>query len=137
MNNINELLENLVDEQTQLNLKLKGLNELQPKIQEFPLDLRIGFGYPTCIDIEYPGRKAVVDLITHFKAGKWDKELSGVEGKINYLNKTLLSLPLRIYAAEPPPSCRIVEEDTLIPAQPARVIKRKKVVCTEHQLTPI
>ena len=139
MNNIQSLLETLGKEEQTIQRKRKALLELQPKLEGFGYDLSLSFGgygdYST-IDFDYPGRNQVIDLITHMKAGKWDKEVSASEGRMDYKNKTLISMPLRIYAAEPPPSCKIVEVPVEIPATPARTVMRKTIVCKEHLLTP-
>lgn len=120
--------------------KRETLRLLQPKLESFTPNLSLsfgGYGYWSSVDFDYPGRAVTVDLISHLKAGKWEKEISNVDGKIDYINKTMCPLKLRIYAAEPPGSCKIVEIPVEIPAQPARIEMRKKVVCTEHQLTPV
>lgn len=143
MNNINELLQAIDEEEKKMletiAKKRETLRLLQPKLESFTSDLSLsfgGYGDWTSIDFDYPGRAVTVDLISHIKAGKWDKELSYVDGKIDYSNTTMCPLKLRIYAAEPPGSCKIIETPVEIPAQPARIEMRKKVVCTEHQLTP-
>jgi hypothetical protein len=143
MNNINELLQQLDTEEKDfaemLAKKRETLRMLQPKLEGFDKDLSLsfcGYGNYQKLDFNYPGRETTVTLIAHIKAGKWDKTLSGANGKIDYVNKTLCPLELRIYAADPPGSCKIVEIPEEVPAQPARIVIRKKVVCTEHQLTP-
>jgi hypothetical protein len=129
MNNIDELLKSLDEEQKKIELKRKALLELKPRIEDYPKPLNLSFGWPNTIDIDYVGRAETINLITHFKAGRWDKTLSNHPGKIDYVNKNLTSIPLRIYGAEPPPSCKIVEVEVEIPAQPARIEKVRKVVC--------
>lgn len=139
MNNIQELHKDLDSQQKLLDKKHKALQELEPKLASFPKDLSLsfgGYGEWSTIDFDYPGRAEVIELVTFLKAGKWDKEPSASGGKIDYKNHTLVSMPLRIYAAEPPASCKVVEVDELIPAQPARVVKVKTLVCKEHLLTP-
>lgn len=135
MNNIAERRKELEDEIVNIQKKLTALAEIEPKMQGYEKDFSIGFGnYPASIDFDYPGREQVIELIQHFKAGKWDKQLSNSEGKIDYINKTMVSLPVRIYGAEPPPSCKIVEEVYDIPARPATTGVRRKVVCVERGL---
>ena len=135
MNNIIELLKHLDVEQARLDRKRKILLEIQPKIEGFPKPLRFTFGgYPESLDIDYLGRADTVEFITFFKAGKWDKQVSNHEGTIDYINKTSLPMFIRIYGAEPPPSCKIEEVPTVIPAQPERVVMIKKLVCPKGVL---
>ena len=132
MNNIKALREGLAFEEQQIQRRKKALDELEPRLEGFKHDLNVSF---CCnfIDFDYLGREKTIDLIQHFHAGKWDKELTSSDsGKINYVNKNLLTnAKLRIYGAEPPPSCKIVEESYEIPAQPARIGTRRKIVCSK------
>jgi hypothetical protein len=141
MNNINELLVRLDAQEKLIAKQRQALIELQLKLEGFPKKLNLSLsGYSPesqSIDFDFPGRAETVELITFLKAGKWDKALSNSEGKIDYINKHLISMKLRIYAAEPPGSCKIIETEVEIPAQPARKIIRKTLQCTEHSLAAV
>lgn len=141
MNNINELLVELDEKEKLIAKQRQALIELQPKLEGFPKKLNLSLsGYSAdsyAIDFDFPGRAETVELITFLKAGKWDKTLSSTEGKIDYINKHLISMKLRIYAAEPPGSCKIIETEVEIPAQPARKVMRKTLQCTEHSLAAV
>ncbi len=65
--------------------------------------------------------------------GKWTKKLS--EGQtIDYKrDEPIDGQPVKIYWGEPPPSCKIVEEEIEVPEQvvPAHTRKVKRMVCKE------
>jgi len=63
--------------------------------------------------------------------GKWTKTpTAGVEvGRIDYQTQ-IDGVQVRCWAGHPPPSCRVVEVEEIVPAVPARVIKVKKMICT-------
>jgi hypothetical protein len=66
--------------------------------------------------------------------GKWSKRANSATGgyanTINY-ETVVDGVPVRCYAGKPPPSCRIIEVEELIPEKviPAHTIKVKKMVC--------
>lgn len=110
---------------------------LGEKLADFPHDVNLSV-YGEFVDFDNLTRAQVVALITHLKSGKWDKSPSNQSGKIDYVNAGFLKdAKLRIWAAEPPASCKLVEEDVEIPAQPARIEKRMKLVCKEHVLASV
>lgn len=60
--------------------------------------------------------------------GKWDKEV--LETKINYTREDEIDgKTIVCWQAEPPPSCRIVEVEEEVPAQPAGIRKVRKLEC--------
>lgn len=61
--------------------------------------------------------------------GKWTKTLSADSGRIDY-ETSVDGVSLRVWSGEPPPNCRIVEEDVYLPAQ---TVKRFKLVCVEER----
>lgn len=135
--NLTELQVELSQKEQNLARKRLALASLVARLDGFPSDVSLSFGYigdGTSIDIDNTDRAITTALISYLKAGIWTKE-PAYNATINYVNTTLLNIPIRIYGAEPPPSCKIVEEDVEIPAQPARIEKRKRVVCpSEHQV---
>src|SRR5580692_5573396 len=63
--------------------------------------------------------------------GEWKKKpTDGVDARIDY-EAEIDGMTVRCWAGEPPPSCRIVEVDEEVPAEPATVRKVKKLVCKE------
>lgn len=110
---------------------------LGEKLADYPHEVSIS-AFGDFIDFDNLNRAQVVSLLTHLKSGKWDKAASGQAGKIDYVNSTFLKdAKLRIWGAEPPASCKIVEVEVEIPAQPARIEKQKKLVCKNHELQAI
>jgi hypothetical protein len=83
------------------------------------------------LDINWPSHDESILTIRHF-GGSWKKEYAGTS--INYV-ATVEGVPVRIYAGEPPPNCKIVEEEVVIPARteiiPERVEKRSRLVCVD------
>lgn len=78
------------------------------------------------IDFDRLKHQDTIKVIQTFP-GKWDKTPSHNGDRIDYQTK-VEGVILRVWAGEPPPTCRIVEEEVFIPA---RVEKRRKMVCTE------
>lgn len=93
------------------------------------------------IDINGPSRKDVEKTLMFLRAGKWEKEKHYDGEKIDYtsINEIVPGFRLRMWGADPPGTCRVIEEEVEIPAQPARIEKRKRIVCKEFQTpeTPI
>lgn len=87
------------------------------------------------IDFNNPSREGALALIRKLP-GKWQKSPSGEDAKLDYVNREICpGIPVRLYAAEPPPSCKVVEEEVTIPAQPETKVKRMKLVCEPHSVT--
>lgn len=69
--------------------------------------------------------------------GKWKKEKTyGKEGRVNY-EQTIDGIMVRCWNGEPPPSCRLVEYEEVIPAHtvpehvvPEQRVKKFKMVCS-------
>lgn len=71
------------------------------------------------------------DVIKVVKAigGKWDKTISsGAGDRVDY-KTSKNGISIRCYQGEPPPNCRVEEVMETIPAQPERVVTKKKLVC--------
>lgn len=98
-------------------------------------DLNEDVGISVCneyIDFDGPTRAQVVKLITHLKTGKWNKEPGYSGDRIHYTNDTFIpGVKLRLCNAKAPASCRLVEEEVIIPARPERKEKRMKLVCRD------
>ncbi len=76
------------------------------------------------------------DILRVIKAigGKWDKQPLDYQGepRVNYVGE-LDGIQIRCWAGKPPPSCKIIEVDEDVPAQPATTRKVKKLVCKEME----
>ena len=81
------------------------------------------------VDFNYPTHSETIQIIKAF-GGKWKKELNPIPGKINY-ESVVNGMSVRMWAGDPPPSCRIVEVEQYVPEQviPASTIKVRKMVC--------
>lgn len=101
-----------------INQNKEKLDILDPN--EYPISL-IGNG----IDFDGLSHEKVIEVIKLF-TGKWVKEPAGT--RIHYVLKQG-DFQLRCYAGEPPPNCKIVEVEEVIPAQPERIEKRLKLIC--------
>ena len=84
------------------------------------------------LDFDYLPHKRTIEVVRTI-GGKWKKTPAICEhlsNKIDYTTE-LEGVKVRVYAGDPPPSCRIVEVEELIPEQviPAHVKKVRKMVC--------
>lgn len=109
--------------------RLRDMLTAFPKLSELDLDVSICGGY---LDFDHLTHAQVITVIKAI-GGKWDKEPQG--DRVNYMTESG-GIKLRCWQGEPPPSCRIVEEEVEIPAQPARKEVRRKLVCVDTQPTP-
>jgi hypothetical protein len=84
----------------------------------------------TQIDFNNLSHADALRVMKALNAGRWERSESGYEGHLDYTAK-LNGWVVRLWAAGPPDSCRVVEEEYEIPAVPARVGKRKRVICNK------
>jgi hypothetical protein len=90
------------------------------------------------IDFDNLDREEVVTILKAFP-GKWDKNLSRAnETRIDYTT-IFEGVALRIWMGEPPPSCRIVEEEIEVEEEiiPAHTEKKTRLVCGEPAKTEV
>lgn len=85
------------------------------------------------IDIDHPNRADVERLLALLRIGKWIKEKFGTT--LNYVSEQPLfgSYRIRFWAADPPGTCRLVEEEVVIPAQPEKREKRIVLHCESQE----
>lgn len=82
------------------------------------------------LDLDNLNREEVSLAMHALSAGKWERSPSSTEGCIDYTTK-IQGVNVRLYAAAPPNSCRMIEVEEVIPAQPERIVKKRKLVCGE------
>lgn len=84
-------------------------------------------------DIDALTREETVTVLASLRAGKWRKELNPhtTEPTINYHGE-VNGIRVRLWASATPGTCRVEEYEETIPAQPEQVVKRKKLVCSDH-----
>lgn len=80
------------------------------------------------LDLDHLTREEVSEAMHLLSAGKWKREPSSIDGHIDY-SATINGVNVRLYAAAPPNSCRMIEVEEIIPAQPEQIVKRRKLVC--------
>lgn len=87
-------------------------------------------------DFNWPKRDQVNAILLHF-GGKWTKTYE--DNKELHYTQEIDGLRIRLYCAELPPSCKIVEERIEHPAEtvtvPARTEVRRKIVCNEEDVS--
>ncbi len=82
--------------------------------------------YPQSVDIDNPSREDALALMKAF-GGKWTKNVNGVN--VDYWQKIGDAI-VRLWSTPPPPSCRVVEVEEIVPAKPEEKVIRKRLVCT-------
>ena len=122
-----------------LNLQIAQLNALKELIaSDFTVETASVSGTGFCyIDIDFPSRADVVNILKVLHVGKWEKsKVSNESEKLNYISPPIIGdVAVRLWAAQPPGSCRIVEEtvevpETVVPAH-TKIVKR--LVCSEPE----
>jgi len=83
--------------------------------------------YGDGIDFDNLTHPQTINVIKAF-GGDWEKTPSGSEAKIDY-ERQVNGKRIRVWGGEPPPNCKLVDVIETIPAQPERVVTRKKLVC--------
>lgn len=86
--------------------------------------------YSDQIDVNNLEHADALRVMRALNAGRWERKESGVEGKLDYI-AVIDGWKVRLWAAGPPDSCRVVEEEYEIPAVPARTGTRKRVICAK------
>ena len=101
-------------------------------VSKIPVDLKPAAEIysDTQIDINNLSHVDALRVMKALNAGRWERSESGYEGCLDYTAK-LDGWTVRLWAAGPPASCRVVEEEYEIPAVPASVGKRKRVICNK------
>lgn len=101
------------------------------QINSLPFEPNIWNGQCDYNDLSHEN---ILKVMAVFSAGKWTKEPIGF-AKINYITE-VDGVVVRCWMGEPPPSCKLVEYEETIPAQPERIEKRFKMVCKEAEAQP-
>lgn len=81
----------------------------------------------TCSDLVFYHceREDVKTILSTLSAGRWEKQVNTTfHDKINY-TATIDGITIQLFAASPPESCRIIEEEVEVPA--TKAIKRTLV----------
>ena len=80
------------------------------------------------LDFDNLSHADVIKVIRGF-GGKWKKEACG-DNRINY-EAQIQGVRVRCWQGEPPPNCKVIEYEEIIPERvvPAQVVKKRKLVC--------
>lgn len=128
---------NVKDEIATLNFQIKTLRDRKKFLQDYRHTLKKLPEAHFCgntLDFDRLPHKEVIRVIRTL-GGKWKKSetLGGSEvaGRIDY-QTSIGPQPVRCWAGEPPPTCRLVEVEEEVPAQviPAHTRKVRKLICT-------
>ncbi len=128
---VNILRKRVVDLRAQIKwLKNHGKKLAEVNGQVIPI-------YDNQFDLDNLPHKEVVKLIRAL-GGKWKKSASATANRINY--ETMVDgMIVRCWAGEPPPSCKIVEVEELVPEKviPAHTRKVTKMICQGNGTDPL
>lgn len=84
--------------------------------------------FGTGIDFDNVPRSKVGQLLQAF-GGKWDKKLNSHEKtKLDYV-QDVGGITVRLWKADPPPTCKLVAKQVVIPAVPERIETKYELVC--------
>jgi hypothetical protein len=85
------------------------------------------------LDIDYPTHGEAVEVMKHFKAGKWEKQYG--DETVTYLGE-VGEQAIRIYCAKPPPHCKVIKTMVTIPEHvvPEHQEEQVKIVCNDENL---
>lgn len=129
--NVEAEIKNLLASIRQQGKTLRWLRQHQKQLES----LEGGTFYPSAgtIDFDKLEHKDVVKVVRSL-GGKWRKHpnthaIPG-EARVDY-DQQIDGVRVRCWAGKPPPSCKLVEYEEVIPEQiiPARVVKKTKLVC--------
>lgn len=123
MNTKEQLMSELQTELLRIKELMDKLDNSLPGLEQLELK---AVRYGEQIDFDRLTHPQVVEVIKAV-GGKWSKT-PDEGGSINY-ETVIDGVRLRMWRGEPPPNCKIVEELVEEPAQPARMVTRRKLVC--------
>lgn len=83
----------------------------------------------TDIDFDNLKREQVLKVIEVLRVGKWEKSPNYSGKALDYTN-VQDGFNVRLWGAQPPNSCQLIEEEVELPPEPARKVKKFKLVCT-------
>lgn len=120
--------------------RIRWLKKNQEKLEALPPSASLGTDK---IDFDYLSHAEIIKVIRTL-GGKWKKTPNAIaatptreKGQSIDYEAEIDGVPVRCWAGEPPPSCRIVEVEEVIPAHdipaqhvPEKRVKVKKMICT-------
>ena len=125
--NVDQEIKVMVDIMRQYAQRIRWLREHKAKLEALPEARMCGLQ----LDFDRLPHKEIVKVVREL-GGKWKKTPNGESnpGKVDYETK-VGDVLVCCWAGDPPPSCRIVEVEEIIPERiiPASVRKVKKMIC--------
>ncbi len=127
------ILEGILESMAMYQKRIAKLFLIAPIIDQLPeaIARNIDF-YGTSMDFNYLTHAQTIEVIKLIP-GKWTKKYNGdADTSCNYVLESHPSgIQIRCWNSTLPDSCRLVEDgETIIPAQPERVVKKYKRICS-------
>lgn len=119
---VTELLSSIRREKAR---EVEMIDKAERWMRLLPLDICEKLAFTSLwVQVCGPSREQVEILLSTLNAGKWEKKPCN-DDKLEY-NGFVDGVLIVIYNAEPPASCRIVEEEVIVPEHTET---RRKLVC--------
>ena len=87
--------------------------------------------YNEYLDFNQLSREEAITVIGMLKAGKWTKSVNAYSPETIDYNTEIDGVKVRLWAAAPPGSCRVVEVEEELPATK---IVRRKLICSDSEV---
>ena len=126
MSDYNDTIEYLEERRRLIEDKISWFKKHGPVLSGFP---RPSVGMILPIDFDCLPHTQVIGVIKAL-GGTWKKTVNQDGIRVDY-QATIDGQEVRLWAGEPPPSCKIVEVETTIPAQPEKKVITRKLVCPQ------
>lgn len=126
---IEETTHNIEQRRSRENEIVAWLTEHQEELEKLTLTPEV-LDY-SGIDFNFPSHEDAIKIMQVVNAGSWEKRYN--ESTITYTTK-IGSVNFRIYNGQPPPNCKIVEEEVTIPShyEPETKAIRRRIVCQQE-----
>lgn len=122
----------LKDECSTIQARIDWLETQRPKLIELETE---GSWCNEKFDFDNLPHEKIVKVMLAF-GGKWEKAPGVVDGTIDY-TATVDGVLVRCWSGQPPPSCKIVEVEEIIPAVPESKRIVRKLVCKEPEMETV
>jgi len=87
--------------------------------------------YNDYLDFNQLSREESLTIMKTLSAGKWAKSVNNYDSTTIDYNTEIDGIKVRLWAAAPPDSCRVIEVEEEVPA--TKIIRRK-LICNETRL---
>lgn len=108
---------------------------IKNSVESLPDDSKNSISSLCCTTyISVKNREEWASIRSSLPRAKWDREVNADEKTIRYIYHFGM-VNLNITVGELPPSCKVIEEEVLIPEEivPARMEKKRRIVCNEEK----